>query len=155
MVLGVAAKPFGHCLEDQRVQSQGKREPQSPLGIITMTRRFALVIGNAAYAHAGELANPRNDATAIADVLKVLDFKVALGTDLGRDQMEDVLIKFEGDIYKADAALFFFAGHGLQVKGQNYLIPIDAEIKQRYICVVALSRLLRSWERWSSRRGIP
>jgi uncharacterized caspase-like protein len=95
-----------------------------------MAQRLALVIGNAAYAHASELANPRNDASAIAGALKELDFKVALGTDLGRDQMEDILIRFGGDIRDADAALFFFAGHGLQVKGQNYLIPIDAEIKE-------------------------
>ena len=96
-----------------------------------MTRRLALVIGNAAYAHASELANPRNDATAIADALKELDFIVTLGIDLGRDQMEDVLIRFGGDIDKADAALFFFAGHGIQVEGQNYLIPVDAQIRER------------------------
>jgi TPR repeat protein len=95
-----------------------------------MARRFALVVGNAAYAHAGELANPRNDATAVAEVLKELDFKVALGTDLRIQEMEDVLNRFEGDIYDSDTALFFFAGHGIQVKGQNYLIPVDAEIKQ-------------------------
>jgi Caspase domain/Sel1 repeat len=95
-----------------------------------MARRFALVVGNAAYAHAGELANPRNDATAVAEVLKELDFKVALGTDLRIQEMEDILNRFEGDIYESDTALFFFAGHGIQVKGQNYLIPVDAEIKQ-------------------------
>jgi uncharacterized caspase-like protein len=94
-----------------------------------METRIALVIGNANYQSA-PLRNPRNDARAIASVLQRLNFVVLSGLDLNRDSMEDKLSDFETRISQADVALIYYAGHGLQVNGQNYLIPVDAEIRQ-------------------------
>jgi len=93
-------------------------------------RRVALVIGNSAYVNALPLKNPRNDAEAMSDVLARLGFEVIPGIDLGRDAMEDKLVEFEATIGGASAALLFYAGHGLQVKGHNYLVPVDAKIEQ-------------------------
>jgi putative hemolysin len=96
-----------------------------------MSRRAALVIGNGAYAYVKpELKNPVNDARAIEKALSRLGFSVKLGLDLGRHEMENCLDDFERDIDEAYAALFFFAGHGIQGwDGRNYLIPVDAKIE--------------------------
>ena len=93
-------------------------------------KRVALVIGNSAYVNAMPLKNPRNDAKAIGTVLTRLGFDVISSIDLGRDAMEDKLVEFETAIGGASAAMLFYAGHGLQVKGHNYLIPVDADIRQ-------------------------
>ncbi len=95
------------------------------------TRRVALVIGNAAYPQA-PLKNPRNDAEAFAAKLKAVNpaFDVTLALDVGRDGMEDALERFEAKLGACETALLFFAGHGLQVKGINYLMPVDADIRQ-------------------------
>ena len=89
----------------------------------------ALVIGNAAYSHAGALANPANDARGITKALTALGLVVATGIDLARDPMENAFFDFETAIREAEVALLFYAGHGLQVKGENYLIPVDANIE--------------------------
>jgi uncharacterized caspase-like protein len=83
-------------------------------------RRVALVIGNSAYAHAPALQNPVNDATAISAALERLGFQVQLGTDLDITGMRDTLRRFSLSAEGADLALFFYAGHGLQVAGNNY-----------------------------------
>ena len=93
-------------------------------------KRIALVIGNGSCINAGPLRNPRNDAQGMSDVLMRLGFEVISGIDLGRDAMEDTLIEFETAVGGASAAMLFYAGHGLQVKGHNYLVPVDAEIHQ-------------------------
>ena len=92
-------------------------------------KRVALVIGNSAYVHLGELANPTNDAQDISKALEALDFSVATGVDLARDPMENVFFEFETAIRDADVALLFYSGHRLQVKGENYLLPVDAKIE--------------------------
>src|SRR5262245_46321857 len=91
--------------------------------------RVALVIGNSAYRNADRLANPVNDATKLGDVLKRLRFdKVTVLKDLGKDAMSVALQRFEGDATGAEIALIYFAGHGIEVDGQNYLIPVDARL---------------------------
>ncbi len=87
---------------------------------------IALVIGNGAYEHSAPLANPRNDATAIAAKLRLLGFETVEGYDLTRDEMADKVREFSGHAREADLSLFFYAGHGLQVDGENYLLPVDA-----------------------------
>jgi invasion protein IalB len=91
-------------------------------------KRVALVIGNSAYKHAGELANPRNDAVDMAGALKQLGFEVVQGFDLDKPSFDRKVREFGTALSNADAGLFFYAGHGLQVAGKNYLVPIDAEL---------------------------
>lgn len=95
-------------------------------------RRVALVVGNGAYSHAEPLSNPVNDAKAMAAVLAKLGFDVVSGLDLDLRTIGDVQGAFEKKLRtKPDVALLFYAGHGLQVDGRNYLVPIDAEITQK------------------------
>jgi hypothetical protein len=92
-------------------------------------RRVALVVGNSAYVSSPELANPVNDASDIAAALKAVGFEVILGTDLGKPAFDGKVRDFVRILDKADVALFFYAGHGLQVSGRNYLIPVDAKLQ--------------------------
>jgi len=92
--------------------------------------RVALVIGNSAYRSASALKNPRNDADAIAAALERLDFKVIKGTDVDQVGLKAVVREFTREIETAKVALFFYAGHGLQVNGRNYLIPVDATLQR-------------------------
>jgi uncharacterized caspase-like protein len=92
-------------------------------------RRVALVIGNGAYKQAAPLANPANDARAVAESLQRLGFEVVSGFDLSNADMRKTVRAFADKLVGADVALFFYAGHGLQVGGENYLIPVDAAIR--------------------------
>jgi uncharacterized caspase-like protein len=95
--------------------------------------RVALVIGNSAYKHAPALANPKNDAEGVAASLKRLKFDVLLGVDLDEAGMRRLLRDFAGKVEglgKDDVALVFYAGHGLQVSGSNYLVPVDAKLEK-------------------------
>ena len=94
-------------------------------------RRVALVVGNAAYEHDAALRNPGNDATDMAAALEALDFQVVQGRDVDRDGFFDKLDEFAEAALGADVALFFYAGHGLQVDGRNYLVPVDARLKKK------------------------
>ncbi|MCF8198773.1 MAG: caspase domain-containing protein [Sulfuritalea sp.] len=91
--------------------------------------RVALVIGNAGYPGPAALRNPANDATDIAAKLKTLGFDVTLKTDTPLRQMLRSLTDFGDKVTEGSEALFFYAGHGMQVRGRNYLIPVDAEIR--------------------------
>lgn len=91
-------------------------------------RRVALVVGNGAYRQAAPLANPANDARAVSAALQRLGFEVVAGVDLSNTALRDAIRRFADKLPGADVALFFFAGHGLQVAGENYLIPTDAVI---------------------------
>jgi tetratricopeptide (TPR) repeat protein len=93
-------------------------------------RRVALVIGNGNYRYAPKLANPINDETDFAGVLRQLGFDVVAGTDLDRHGMDDAVRAFGRKLEGADLALFFYAGHGLQVGGKNYLVPVDAKLER-------------------------
>jgi hypothetical protein len=91
-------------------------------------RRVALVIGNSDYRNAAPLANPVNDAQAMAAKLTALGFEVILRKDATKAQMEDAVGIF-GEKLTADATgLLFYAGHGIQVAGRNYLVPVDAKL---------------------------
>ena len=91
-------------------------------------RRVALVIGNSGYEHVTQLTNPDNDAKGMAEKLTSLDFEVVTGTNLSLRDMRKTVREFIAKLEGADIALFFYAGHGLQVSGENYLVPIDAEL---------------------------
>lgn len=91
-------------------------------------KRVALVIGNSDYATA-PLQNPVNDATDLAAKLKQLGFDVTLQTNLSHSGFETALKDFKDKVNNSDVALLFYAGHGMEINGKNYLIPIDAPIR--------------------------
>ncbi len=92
-------------------------------------RRVALVIGNSDYRAVPVLPNPKRDAAALADALRRTGFQsVTLANDLTREQMNDALRKFAVESDNADWSLVYFAGHGIEVGGQNYVIPVDAKL---------------------------
>ena len=93
-------------------------------------RRVALVVGNGAYQNAPALPNPPNDARAVAEALRGLGFEVIEATDLDQPAMLDQVDAFSARLEGAEAGLFYYAGHGLQVGGENYLVPIDARLQR-------------------------
>lgn len=94
----------------------------------TTRRAVALVIGNGAYASA-RLANPVNDAHDVADSLRDLGFHVMYQSDASEKVMKRLVRAFRDSISRGGIALFYYAGHGVQVKGKNYLMPVDAQIE--------------------------
>src|SRR5712692_6116544 len=88
-------------------------------------QRVALVIGNGGYWSAPELRNSRNDADDISAQLKQLGFAVIDGRDLDRSSMQAALSRFAQRLKGADAGLVYYSGHGLQMNGQNFLVPVD------------------------------
>ncbi|MEH2492179.1 caspase family protein [Bradyrhizobium sp. AZCC 2230] len=93
-------------------------------------RRVALVIGNGAYRNVPALLNPPNDASDIAAALKRLGFTVTVSTNAGFDDMRRSLIALGRDAAGAEMAAVYFAGHGMEINGENWLIPIDADLKR-------------------------
>ena len=92
-------------------------------------KRVALVVGNSGYVHANALPNPVNDAGDIAKALAEVGFEVILGLDLSKSGFDGKVRDFARALEKADVALLFYAGHGLQVSGKNYLVPVDAKLQ--------------------------
>jgi tetratricopeptide (TPR) repeat protein len=90
--------------------------------------RVALVIGNSAYRNAPILSNPVNDASLIASALKGDGFVVTVADNLDRDGLIDALKAFATKADNADWAVVYFAGHGIEMGGTNYLIPVDAKL---------------------------
>jgi uncharacterized caspase-like protein len=91
-------------------------------------RRVALVVGNGTYENAGTLANPVSDAADIAAKLREVGFEVVEGHDLGKRDLERKIGDFSDALQGADTGLFFYAGHGLQVDGRNFIVPVDARL---------------------------
>ena len=90
--------------------------------------RVALVVGNSAYRDTTPLANPLNDARDVAAALKSVGFEVVQALDADKAKLDSALRAFADKLGRADVALFFYAGHGLQVGLQNYLLPVDAKL---------------------------
>lgn len=102
--------------------------PQTPGGAPT-GRRVALVIGNGAYKNVHVLPNPPRDAKLIANVLHDVGFQTVISVrDLTRDKFFDALKTFADEAEKADWAVVYYAGHGFEIGGVNYLVPIDAKL---------------------------
>ncbi len=152
--------------------------------VVTTTYRetkLALVIGCSEYSFAGVLANPLNDANSIETKLKSLGFEVMKSLNPSQKELKKTIDEYGDKLKGYDVGLFYFAGHGVQVKGLNYLIPVDANLKTEkmveYDCVEA-GRVLaymeeskakvnivildacrdnpfeRSWSRGISQRGL-
>lgn len=98
-------------------------------GPLHAAQRFALIIGNGEYDRVGLLENPKNDARALADQLKSIGFETRLELDLTREAMYRALSDFHQLSAGAEVAFVYFAGHGIEVDGRNYLIPTDAHLK--------------------------
>jgi tetratricopeptide (TPR) repeat protein len=110
------------------------------------TQRIALIVGNGAYKNVHPLANPPRDAKLIADSLKGLGFQtVTLANDLTRDKFFETLRAFAAAAEKADWAVVYYAGHGFEIGGVNYLVPVDAKLavdKDAETEAVALEQVL-------------
>ena len=93
--------------------------------------RYALIIGNSAY-KAAPLQNPEHDAAAMADVLREVGFAVTHLTNAGLPAMEAAVRALRTDLGKGGVGLFYFAGHGVQTEGSNYLLPVGAGVQDRH-----------------------
>src|SRR5437762_1928827 len=105
-----------------RVAAQSDRRPARQDAVTQ--RRVALVIGNAKY-EASPLINPTHDAEDMKNALERLGFTVTIGTDLSLRAMNQAISQFVGGLRKGDVALFYYSGHGLQIDGENLLVPVD------------------------------
>jgi formylglycine-generating enzyme required for sulfatase activity len=109
-------------------------------------RRIALVIGNSAYERVPQLANPVNDANAMAEMFRRGGFEVVqLKLDVKANEMRRALRDFSDESRNADFAIIYFAGHGIEIQGTNYLLPIDAVLERdidAYDEAISLDRLL-------------
>jgi uncharacterized caspase-like protein len=92
-------------------------------------KRVALVIGNSKYKNTPSLANPDNDAADVAEALRSAGFQVTLKLDAEKRQMDQAIAQFAREAGDSDAALFYYAGHGMQFQGHNYVMPVDAELQ--------------------------
>ena len=117
-----AASPSPPPAAEQRQRAETARET---------VRRVALVIGNNAYAHVRPLPNPSNDARAMAKSLRDIGFVVTEGTDLDRTAMQATIRDFLRDAARSQVAVVYYAGHGVQIDGRNYLVPIDIQFQSR------------------------
>ena len=118
-------------------------------GPVWSETRAAFIVGNSSYANATALKNPANDARLIADTLASLDFSVTSHFDLDRRSLTQALGTFLQDNSKADVTLFYFAGHGMQFEGRNYLLPTDALLQSEFDVeaeTVALDRVIKMIE---------
>jgi len=113
-------------------QAQAQAQTQGPQGQAqaqAQGRRVALVIGNNKYKNVSALINPSNDANDVSTSLQRLGFSVRRVLDATFDEMRKGLLDFARNARGSDVAIVFFAGHGIEVGGENYLIPVDAELK--------------------------
>ncbi len=127
--------------------SQNNAKPRG-IEVEVVSRRRALVIGNRNYSMK-PLLNPVNDANKLAQALRETGFTVTLATDLNREALDGTVDKFVQSVQEGDTALFFFAGHGIEVKGQNFLLPtnfsakVETQVKYQALNAAELQDLLQ------------
>lgn len=135
--------------DNKNMQASKTFTVQGSVKPIVKEKRLALIVGNAAYTYGGSLANPLNDANDMESSLKELGFDVIKHTNCDQSKLKRAIDEFGARLDGYDVALFFYAGHGIQVKGKNYLVPIDAQLRSEndveYDCVDA-SRVLAKME---------
>jgi tetratricopeptide (TPR) repeat protein len=126
------AKPAGAASPSQPAPAEAMRKRADTEKAETekvAVRRVALVIGNSAYARVRPLPNPTNDARAMAKSLREIGFVVTEGTDLDRAAMQATIRDFLRDAARSQVAVVYYAGHGVQVDGRNYLVPVDIQFQ--------------------------
>jgi uncharacterized caspase-like protein len=127
----VAVLVVGTCLSQATHSQEPNRQlvqPNAPASTLS-AKRIALVIGNGAYTSAPPLKNPPNDARDMAAALKTLGFDVVSGINVNQKDMKRLIREFGVKLKSGGSGLFYYAGHGVQSKGRNYLIPVDANIQ--------------------------
>ena len=97
--------------------------------VVSAQERLALVVGNSAYGALGDLSNPPNDARDVAAALGRLGFATDMVLDVDLAALNDALRAFGRRTRRADVALVFYAGHGIELNGVNYLVPVDAQLE--------------------------
>lgn len=117
-------------------------------------KRIALVIANGDYASAGVLKNPANDAKAVAASLRKLGFDVYEKKDLKHTEVEVALIEFGKQARKAEWAMIYFAGHGMEIAGRTYLLPVDVKLERDLDADDEAVRLEKIIERVERTEGI-
>lgn len=122
-----AAKRRQQELEAQLAAVQAPVQPTSPAGATTIRSAHALVIGNSAYPSSARLDNPVNDAAAMSQKLRSMGFTVTTVTDANRQRLVQAMSQFRRSAASADLSLLFYAGHGVQIFGTNYLLPTDVD----------------------------
>ena len=115
---------------DSRAEQEPNRQlVQTGSANANAGKRIALVIGNGAYTKAPALKNPPNDARDMAANLKALGFDVSSGVNVSQREMKRLIREFGQKLKAGGNGLFYYAGHGVQSKGRNYIVPVDAEIQ--------------------------
>ena len=95
-------------------------------------RRVALVIGNSVYKTLPSLPNPANDVEEVASTLRAAGFDVTIGVNVDRIGLEETVRRFLRSTSNAEAGLIYYSGHGIQVGGQNFIVPVDATLETPY-----------------------
>lgn len=128
-----------------------------PNFLVAQDKRLALIIGNNDYVYASPLQNPVNDANSISENLRLLGFEVLVYTNLAQKGMKQAIDLFGEKLKTFEVGLFYYSGHGIQLNGYNYLIPVDAnlssEVDAEYDCVDA-GRVLLKMEASESKTNI-
>jgi len=120
-------------------------------------RRLALVFGNSQYQTGTPLKNPVNDANLMEGTLKELDFDVIKHLNASKEEMMKAIKEFNEKLPYYNVALFYYAGHGNQVEGQNYLIPVDAKLEKETDCkfeAVAVDFIVQEFEKYQENTNI-
>ena len=133
-ILPKPGSQFLKLLRTKKIHRRPKSNPKTLPPAISPSAnssKIALVIGNGAYRNAPTLPNPPNDARAIANELRKANFQVIEVTDVDRSGMERAILEFLQKASHADVRLLFYAGHGIQVDGNNYLVPVDATVENK------------------------
>jgi hypothetical protein len=110
-------------------RQEKERAPAATVTVPSQGRRVALIIGNGSYRKMPSLSNPYNDALDIGDELRRAGFDVQVETNLDRAQFNTAIGRFSKKVDGADIAIFYYAGHGMQFQGKNYLLPTDTDLE--------------------------
>jgi hypothetical protein len=114
-------------------------------------KRLALVFGNSDYTNGTSLKNPVNDANLVEATLKELNFEVLKHINAGKSEMEKAIMEFSQKLPYYNVALFYYAGHGIQVDGINYLIPTDAVLAEKVACkweAISVTDIVTEFEKY-------
>jgi hypothetical protein len=137
MVLAVAlAAP---CARSQPSRARQVRPADQPNAIEPSGRRAALVIGNNQYQSLAGLVNAVNDARSVRDAIRSARFEVVELEDQGYEEMQRGVDRFASSLARGDVALFYYSGHGMQIGGENFLVPVDLDVDSDEIRIRARS----------------